>query len=298
MLILTRGIPASGKTTWAREWVAEDETGRARVNRDDLRMNLYGRLAPLPYELEQVITCAQHAAVRGLLNGHIDVVVDDTNIPLKRLREYAKIAKDAGAELDFMQFDTPLEECIERDLHRPVGAGHVGREVITQMHERWVQAKNHWALLDDEPDDEYRYEPDPSLPPAWIFDIDGTLALKSARSPFDWTRVLEDTLNEPVRWLLNGVRDYPSHVIVLSGRDSVCRMETELWLARNEIWPTGLFMRPAGDNRKDSLVKLELFREHVAPHYNVLGVVDDRQQVVDMWRRIGLFCAQVAPGDF
>ena len=57
-------------------------------------------------------------------------------------------------------------------------------------------------------------------------------------------------------------------------------------------------MRREGDNRKDSIVKHELFWKVVAPHWNVIGVLDDRQQVVDMWRSMGLTCAQVAPGDF
>jgi hypothetical protein len=57
-------------------------------------------------------------------------------------------------------------------------------------------------------------------------------------------------------------------------------------------------MRPAADSRKDSIVKAELFWEHVAPHWNVRGVIDDRDQVVAMWRALGLMCAQVAPGDF
>jgi hypothetical protein len=57
-------------------------------------------------------------------------------------------------------------------------------------------------------------------------------------------------------------------------------------------------MRPENDMRKDSVVKSELFWEHVAPNYNVQFVLDDRDQVVDFWRSIGLVCWQVAPGDF
>jgi hypothetical protein len=59
-----------------------------------------------------------------------------------------------------------------------------------------------------------------------------------------------------------------------------------------------LFMRPAGDSRKDSIVKRELFDRHVAGRWAVRGVIDDRRQVVEMWRAMGLMCAQVAPGDF
>lgn len=296
-LILTRGIPASGKTTWARAWVAENPTGRARVNRDDLRQNLYGLPAPLPYELEQVITVAQHAAVRRLLASEISVVVDDTNLHLKHVREYAKIAAAAGATVALQDFDTPLEVCVERDGKR--SSGQVGRHVIDRMYERWQNAKHHGLeALDLPEDDGYVYEPDALLPPAWIFDLDGTLALNlSGRSPFDWKRVGEDDCNHPARWLQQCLA-LSYEIVVLSGRDEVCRPETEFWLEQQGIEYDVLFMRPAGDSRKDSVVKLELFRQLIASRWHVLGVVDDRQQVVDMWRRIGLFCAQVAPGDF
>lgn len=309
-LILTRGIPASGKTTWARAWVAEEPTGRARVNRDDLRQNLYGQPAPLPYELEQVITVAQHAAVRRLLGGHISVVVDDTNLHLKYVREYAKIAAETGAALRLQDFDTPLDVCIERDLGRLLASsslgeakttnGYVGEEVIRKMYERWQNAKQHGLeALELPEDDAYVYEPDALLPPAWIFDLDGTLALNvTGRSPFDWKRVGEDDTNHPARWLLNALSEHGYAIIVLSGRDEVCRPETEFWLEQQGIGYEALFMRPEGDTRKDAVVKLELFRQLVASRWHVLGVVDDRQQVVDMWRRVGLFCAQVAPGDF
>ena len=57
-------------------------------------------------------------------------------------------------------------------------------------------------------------------------------------------------------------------------------------------------MRPAGDRRRDSIVKAELFDRKVRDEYRVLVVLDDRKQVVDMWRSLGLTCLQVAEGDF
>ncbi len=74
-LILTRGIQASGKTTWALKWVAEDEEHRARVNRDEIRMTLFGRYWPVP---EDAVTIAQHAAIKALLASGRSVVVDDS----------------------------------------------------------------------------------------------------------------------------------------------------------------------------------------------------------------------------
>ena len=57
-------------------------------------------------------------------------------------------------------------------------------------------------------------------------------------------------------------------------------------------------MRLADDNRKDSIIKEEIYNKVIKPRYNIKLVLDDRNQVVDMWRDIGLPCFQVAPGDF
>lgn len=134
---------------------------------------------------------------------------------------------------------------------------------------------------------------------AVIVDIDGTLALRGDRGPFDWARVGEDQPNPPVIELVNMIWNADTHtVILMSGRDEVCRNQTEMWLsAQINNWHH-LYMRPARDNRKDAIVKEELYRTHVEPHYRVSFVIDDRDQVVAMWRRIGLPCFQVAEGAF
>lgn len=131
-------------------------------------------------------------------------------------------------------------------------------------------------------------------------DIDGTLALMSDRSPFDWHRVGEDKLNAPIASIVRKYSKKPSlvRVILVSGRDSICRPETEAWLKDNYIEYTQLIMRPKGDNRKDSIVKQELYETYIEPDYKVLFVLDDRDQVVKMWRELGLTCLQVAEGDF
>jgi hypothetical protein len=84
----------------------------------------------------------------------------------------------------------------------------------------------------------------------------------------------------------------------MSGRDSVCREETWAWMERHEVLFDVLHMRREGDCRPDSAVKAELFWRHVAPRWDVRGVIDDRASVVAMWRAMGLMCAQVAEGNF
>ena len=94
------------------------------------------------------------------------------------------------------------------------------------------------------------------------------------------------------------LRGLPGSVFC-SGRDDGARDATVAWLDEHVgVRYADLLMRRAGDMRADSVVKLELFDENIRNEYNVLGVFDDRQSVVDMWRSLGLTCFQVAPGDF
>lgn len=139
-----------------------------------------------------------------------------------------------------------------------------------------------------------------TLPNAIICDIDGTLAHMHGRGPFEWSGVGEDIVDETIAQLLRILEmDFNPFIALFSGRDLSCHKETTDWLNGNHIPYSGLYMRPEGDNRKDSIIKRELFEKHIAGKYNVLFVLDDRNQVVDMWRNeLGLKCLQVAEGDF
>lgn len=139
---------------------------------------------------------------------------------------------------------------------------------------------------------------------AWLCDIDGTLALRGDRSPFDWSRVGEDTANKPVITVAR-LLAARSGLIFMSGRMEQCRGGTRLWLHTFVCEPTTctckmpLLMRKDGDNRPDQIIKRELFERHVQGLFEVEGVLDDRDRVVRMWREeLGLTCLQVAPGDF
>lgn len=59
-----------------------------------------------------------------------------------------------------------------------------------------------------------------------------------------------------------------------------------------------LYMRPTGDERRDDVVKKEIYERDIAGKYNVLFCMDDRQRCVDLWRSLGLVCFQVDYGDF
>jgi predicted kinase len=303
-LTITRGLPASGKTVRARAWVAEDPATRARVNRDDLRAGLHGsRLGT--GEQERQVTAVQHATVEALLRRGVDVVCDDTNLAQRYARDLRQLAQRCGAEFDVWDLtDVPVEECVARDAAR-TGSSHVGEDVIRAMWLRFLKGSGYplpWpaeatvATADGAP---VPYAPPVGAPTAVMVDIDGTTAVMCDRSPYDETRVGEDQPNRAVIAAVRAMHAAGHQVIFCSGRTEGCRPATEAWLAEHVAVPhAGLFMRASGDQRKDSIVKRELFDRHIRGDWDVVCVLDDRRQVVDAWREIGLTLFQVAPGDF
>ncbi|GID94821.1 AAA family ATPase [Amorphoplanes digitatis] len=295
-LLITRGLPASGKTTFARKL----QPRVVRVNRDDLRRMLHGR--PLYTQwAEGQVTRAQRAAVEALLRGHTDVIVDDTNLRAKTVREWAELAARFHATFEVHDFtDVPLEECLRRDADRGEDE-RVGEEAIRRMHERYLAGKRTPLPIPyvDPGGPAAVYDPDLELPPVVLVDIDGTVALMNGRSPYDWGRVGEDAPNPAVIAAVRAMHAAGHAIVFCSGRDEECRAETQAWLDLYVAVPyEGLFMRPAGDSRKDAIVKREIFDQEIRDRWRVIGVFDDRQQVVRMWRALGLTVFQVAEGDF
>lgn len=116
-LIITRGLPASGKSTWAKKWVLEDPEHRVRINQDDIRLMLGKYWVPSREKLVQEI---QFDAIIEALNREFDVVIDNTNLNKKVLDGFDRLIKTfENYEIEYKDFfDTPLSVCIERDKNR------------------------------------------------------------------------------------------------------------------------------------------------------------------------------------
>lgn len=302
-LIITRGLPGSGKSYAAEDWARiENNCGRPAVciSRDMIRLDvLMLGTTKGTQEQEDLVTKLQRGMVEQALCSGVSVCVDDTNLPAKRCREWADLAATCHATFSVVDYTTvPLEVCLKQNEDRIGTSKYVPSAVIRDMHARYIADGNIQPVVATVPEPVRQYIGQPGADPAYLFDIDGTLASMGDRGPFEWHKVDRDTPNEWVVELANLLYDGGYTIIALSGRDEVCRLETESWLDKYGVPYASLFMRPMYDNRKDSLVKAELFWNNVAPNWNVVGVFDDRQQVVDMWRAMGLKCAQVAPGKF
>lgn len=137
---------------------------------------------------------------------------------------------------------------------------------------------------------------------AIVCDLDGTLSLfeaKGHRGPYDAAKCDQDELNVPVAKVLEWAKQAGYAIILLSGREDKFRAPTLKFLETHKVAYDHLFMRETRDKRKDSIIKWELYEEHIAPNYEVLFFLDDRDSVVnDAWRAHGLTCFQVAPGNF
>ncbi len=139
-----------------------------------------------------------------------------------------------------------------------------------------------------------------SLPKAIVCDLDGTLALLN-REPYDASNAEEDALNNPIANILevySNQKQFPIDIILLSGRNERYRPQTERWLKKHGITYKALYLRADDDFRRDTVYKKEVYEKHIKGKYDVLFVLEDRDQVVAMWREEGLTCLQVDYGDF
>ncbi len=292
-VVIVRGLPGCGKTTWAREWVEEQPATRARVSRADIDAMAGGE-----WTLERALQ-TRDAVMSALLRQGRDVVVDDSHLSETSMQSVLAVARVHEATiLVYDMTNISLDEVLRRNANRD---RPVPEDVIAGYYRTFVRGEKFPlpvpALTEVE-------EPVPYVPvegiPTYLVDIDGTVALRGERGPYDWDRVDEDRPNEPVIRLLEAL-DGTSlfQFVFLSGRPEVCREATEKWLATHVGVEWGrLFMRDTGDNRPDNEVKQEIFDREIRERYNVVGVFDDRNKVVAMWRSLGLPVFQVADGDF
>ena len=278
-VIVCKGLPASGKTTFAIEWVKKDPTKRVRVNKDDLRAMLHGghyskgnEKQVVRLETEIIQDALEDGKSVVVDNTHLATNKDGTNKHFERIKSIAEHCQ-FGVNVELKEFNAEPEECIKRDLKR---VNSVGSDVIWRMY--WdhivgpIQIKERAS----------------NIPDCIIVDIDGTLAQMKGRHPFQWDKVGEDLIRTHIKRVVDAYHHLGYTIILMSGRDAVCKQETIDWLDFNCISYDKLFMRPEGNCEKDTVIKERLYKENIEGNYNVLLVVDDRPSVIRMWVKLGL----------
>jgi predicted kinase len=307
-LVVTRGLPASGKSTWAKGWVAEDPKNRVRVNRDDLRHMMFGFYWGDGVN-EDAVSAAEEAMVKAALAKGQSVVVDATHLKASYVKRWARIHP-----VTQMLFPYPPETLVIVDRERMErGERGVGAKVIRGMAKRYRIGDDgilpRVDLSDVQEAEVKPYVPGPT--PAYSFDIDGTLARMVNRGPYDTSKYADDVadraMSETLWFLQDGAKVAGETVdgnevafLVLSGRSEEFKPVLVEWLAGwgLEIPEENIFMRPKGDMRNDAVIKSELVDKHISGVYDVIMHFDDRDRVVNALRRKGMKVAQVEPGAF
>lgn len=291
-IILTKGLPASGKSTWAKNMVEKHPGVYKRVNKDDLRAMLDN--SRWSKGNEKFVLKIRDYIVREALREGKHVIIDDTNLePYHEIRMHQIADEVRNTKVIIQDFtDVSVEECVKRDLTRYAS---VGERVIREMYTKYLKPRPNMPAKN------------PNLEDCVICDLDGTLCLYGERNPYE-RDFINDEPNEAVLDVLSHyIRHSREQIIFFSGRNDKFRDETLKWLEIHvpdflsllKIGRVMLHMRSDGDFKKDNELKKEMYMKFIDGRYNVKFVIDDRKQVVDMWRNeLGLTVFQVADGDF
>lgn len=277
-MLLTRGISASGKTTFAKELCEKDDS-YVDINRDWIRFNVVKPGADwsnykFSSKNEREVTEIQKEMVMDAYAKEKNVIISDTNLNEKTVEMWVDIAEELGYDFDIIDFSISYEEALKRDQLRANGVGHT---VIYKQYLNWLR---------------FTEQADPGernlSRPAIIVDIDGTLAFnRGGRGWYDWMRVGEDDVNEFLADILR-YKCEENEIIIVSGRDEICRQVTKDWLDHHAVPYNLLYMRKEGDQRKDSVVKMEIFNQFIKDAFDIVAVFDDRPQVLrDVWIPLG-----------
>ena len=310
------GIPGSGKSTYARQVVAKDPMNWVRINNDDLRAMMNGSVWGQDYE--KMVTDARNYLIRDALKRGKNVIIDNLNINRRHFDDVCKIAKSINSDIQVYEkaFYVELDEAMERNAKRE-GAARVPDDAMKKW---WKESGGKQFKFFKPRVEIYKQKPGnlnsaveappyiDGLQEAVLCDLDGTLALIHGRSPYDASDCdVKDLPNWPVIETILAHYKAGRKIIFCSGREDKFRPETIRFIEKYCLIKDTkgerpieyqLHMRKTDDFRKDSIIKEEIYQEHIEGQYNVLCVLDDRDQVVEFWRSRGLTCFQVAPGNF
>lgn len=298
-MIITRGLPASGKSTFASSWVTENPAERVEINRDNFRTIIAVSTLGTK-EQEDMVTAMSEALMNKCFAQGKSIVVSNMNLRARYVKDLVKKALDRDYQVELKDFVVDIDELVKRDSSR---ATPVGENVIRDLARRFPY-KN-WLSLEEivssvkEKDSYVPYVNNRENPHAIIVDIDGTLAHhEGVRDPYDFSKVY---LDKPDSAVIDAVRHAQTAgmvTIVVSGRSDACYDSTVRWLRDNGVKYDHLFMRKDGDVRADWIVKDEIIRTHIQDNFFVAYCLDDRDQVVNHNRNMGYKVFQVQPGDF
>lgn len=275
-----RGLPASGKSTRAKELLLEMGSG-VRINKDLIRTMLHfdkfnGINESRTHEVAKLL--AHHFLTSG-----VNVIIDDTNLNPRVYQEWRELGKSCEAKIQDEYMQVGVEECIMRDITREK---KVGFTVIVNM-------ALQYGIMDKSP--------------YVLCDIDGTIADIKHRLQYakgetkDWKKFFslidKDTVREGTRKLLEDYVAKGFTIIFVSARPDTYRDQTYKWLFENGLtMGMTLIMRKGNDKRPDTEVKKTILDTYFPDKSKIHAVIDDRPSVIRMWKENGLNVVDVGEG--
>lgn len=298
-LLILIGVPGSGKSTFAKYFIRTEENWM-RLCRDDFRA-MHFTFSNLPPHEEGMITEMMDVSIEALLQKRYNVLLDATHCRAEYLNHYLEKFNHL-ADISFKVFETDAKTIAERCHKRNK---ETGKYIPTNVQKRYMKELKELKKgfdFSSRPMQDNRVltiEQDTSLTKAIICDLDGTLALIDHRNPFDASFCDEDGLNTPVANILKAFAKEDYQILLVSGREDRFREPTIRFLEKYDIPYHQLWMRQSKDFRKDSIIKHEIFEVEIKDKYFIEFVLDDRDQVVELWRKkLKLPCFQVNYGAF
>ena len=287
--IMTVGCSASGKNHWVDEFVGIQPIPAewAVIERDVIRftdiIDNNGVKNWTKYKFtrarEEQVTLIQNEMIDAAAEAGQNIIICETNLNSKNRPKMVDYLEQLGFEVVFKEFEVDLNTLWKRDAQRAGGVGHL---VIYKQYQQWLEYKG-----------ARKYHFNDTKANAIVFDIDGTLAKRHNRGPFEWSKVGQDLVRKEIRTMLMGYRDAGYSIIIATGRDGSCEASTKEWLSDSFIQYDDFYIRPEGNTEKDFVIKERMLWE-MAEKHNIVAWVDDRPQVSNHLRLLGVNVIQVA----
>ena len=293
-LTMLVGPPGSGKSTMAKNYL-------------NTRLDVAHRTVYVNQDSQGKFQHMEN--FRAALRDGKDIIVDRMNFSKAQRNNYLEQARELGYHIVIHVLHVPYAVCLERAIarkdHETIKDETNARQALNFFFRTYERVEDWEANQVD------RHYPLGEKPSAIICDLDGTLCNIEHRRHH-----VRRTDGQKKNWMafMDGIKDDTVHdwcasilfnmrhnrkIVLCSGRSEQEREKTETWLRMHGFdYHENLFMRQGGDSRQDFLVKEILLDFEILTRYTPYFMIDDRQQVVDMWRKRGYVCLQCDVGDF